>query len=195
MTLALESESPTPASSDAGESTGTRAWLRNRIARGTLSPGRALVLSGRLVAEAIDLAEAGFHVTVVDRSKEALGAAHRASGGHGAGALKTIRGDYFRFRPGMFGSVDCILDRDFFQDLPAGLRADWAHAAGRLLRKDGRLLAVFRTGRGAEGPPYAITEEAIRKLLGRLFVVEDLSGDPPSAPGAPGVLRGDFRKT
>ncbi len=171
------------------------AWLGELADGGVIPGGRALVPSAGMTEEALALARAGYRVQMVDPSGAALSRAKQAAR-EAKVDLETIQGDLFRLRTPMYGTVNLVADRTLFPTLEPIARPDWTFLLARILPRDGKLAALFRVALGGPGPapPYLITEEEIRGLLGRNFLVEQLQSSGPSAPGAVQIWRGVFRR-
>ena len=81
---------------------------------------------------------------------------------------------------------DTWAEHTFFCALDPALRPRYVEAAARLLRPDGLLLGVFFIGDSRQGPPFAVTEPALRALLERHFRIERLA----AATNSPGHWAG-----
>jgi len=168
-------------------------WLEELIAKGTLLPTRALLLSSDLEEEAVALSRAGFRTLVVDEDRGALADLKKRVKARGA-EVDVITADVFSTNPSFFGPVELIVDRTFFHQLEPIRRAAWADRTARMLPPGGHVAALFRVGRMPGGPPYAVSLADLKKLLSRRFhnvLLEDAGG---AAPGQDRTYRGLFRR-
>jgi len=169
------------------------AWLTEQTERGALTPCRVLVLAADMAEETVALCRMGFTTLVVDDTKEVLASLKKTAGGYGARPT-LVHADAMAVSPSLFGPVELIWDRTLFHRLSVLRRAEWAHKTARILPSGGRLLALFRIGTAAGGPPYAVTEDALTHLMTRHFLIEELAETGTAPPGAVRTVRGAFRR-
>jgi hypothetical protein len=169
------------------------AWLAGLTDAGALPPCRALVLAADMTEETVTLCRNHFTTLVVDDAKDALASLKKAAARHGAHPT-LVHADVFGCPPSLFGPVELIWDRTLFHRLTAPRRAEWAHKTARMLPSGGQLLALLRIGLGTEGPPYAITEDALTHLMTRHFRIEELTEVGSAPPGAVRTFRAAFRR-
>ena len=126
---------------------GPRSELVELVESGILSPdslppGRAIDLGCGSGANAVFLAEHGFHVTGVDFSRVALRKAHRLAAKRGVERrVVLIRGNLTSASiPGVLGPFDLLVDYGTLDDLKGSARIamaaaikQWSHAGSRFL--------------------------------------------------------------
>ena len=113
------------------------------------------------------LAEAGWDVTGLDFSAEAIAAA-RATVGSCAGRL--VLGDFFAFDPG--APFEVICERTFLCAMPRRLWPDYAARAAALLVPGGVLAGYFYFADEPKGPPFGTSPAALHALLDPFFALE-----------------------
>ena len=133
-------------------------WLPGR------TPGRALVPGCGHGEEAAFLARAGWAVTALDFSPEAVAAA-RATLGDWSGHL--VCDDFFTFTPP--APFDLVVERAFLCALPRRCWADYGPRLARLIRPGGHLVGWFVQGDEPKGPPFGLAPDQLEKLLGPAF--------------------------
>jgi hypothetical protein len=168
-------------------------WLGDLVAKGTLLPTRALLLSPDLDEEAVTLGRAGFHVIVTSPDRAALVELKKQGQARGA-AIDVVAADPFSAPPSFFGPVELIVDRTFFHQLEPVRRAAWVYLAARLLPPGGHLAVLFRVGRMPGGPPYTVSLEGLRHLMRRQFTTLLLEEVGTVPAGADHAYRGLFRR-
>lgn len=190
----MEATAATPSSSEHTHWNSKRGatWLTNLLEKNNIPPCRALIPGAYMQEEAITLARHGFHTIVCDPDTTALERLRGQARTTGV-EIDAIPGDPFVIRPSFFGPVEFIYDRTLFHHLEPVERADWAHFLGRVLPKRGMLAGLFLVGRGAEGHPYPVTLEDLRRLLRRLFVEEGMESLETAVPGQNQVMGGFYR--
>ena len=143
---------------------GPRSELVELVESGILSPqslppGRAIDLGCGSGANAVYLAERGFHVTGVDFSRVALAKARRlAKSRHVERRMVLIRGDLTRAAiPGVLGPFDLLIDYGTLDDLRAVKRRAMATTTKRLSRAGSRFLFWCFYGMKSELPWMSLT--------------------------------------
>jgi len=131
-------------------------------------PRRALVPGCGSGWEVRHLAEAGWDVTGLDFSAEAIAAA-RANCGPFADRL--VQGDFFAFDPGAPYQVIC--ERTFLCAMPRRLWPDYATRVAALLVPGGLLAGYFFFRNDPKGPPFGTSPAALHALLDRHFVLQE----------------------
>jgi hypothetical protein len=141
--------------------------LVDLVRRGALpASGRALVPGVGSGYDALALASPTRTVVGVDISPTAVNVAlaRRQAQGVPASQCSFIAGDFFTLSLGTF---DCIWDYTLFCALPPELRSRWATRMRELLAPGGELLTlIFPIGDFADGPPYAVSPQLYRRVLG-----------------------------
>jgi SAM-dependent methyltransferase len=180
---------------------GPRSELVELVESGILSPqslppGRAIDLGCGSGANAVYLAERGFHVTGVDFSRVALAKARRlAESRHVERRVVLVRGDLTRAAiPGVLGPFDLLIDYGTLDDLRAVKRRAMATTIQRLSRGGSRFLFWCFYGMKSELPWMSFTgpsrlapglepgeEEA---LFGDAFDIERLPKPPRDSRAA-----------
>jgi hypothetical protein len=168
-------------------------WLKAMVAKETLLPTRALLLSADLEDEAVALSRSGFRTLVVDEDRRALAELKKRVKARGA-EVDVVTADIFCASPSFFGPVELIVDRTFFHQLEPIRRAAWADCIARLLPSGGHVAALFRVGRMPGGPSFTVPLEELKKLLSRRFhtVLLESAGTVP--PGQDQTYQGLFRR-
>jgi hypothetical protein len=182
-----------PGAARLGSGAEAARWLEELVAKGTLLPSRALLLSSDLEEEAVALSRAGFRTLAVDEDRGALADLRKRVKARGA-EVDVITADIFATNPSFFGPVELIVDRTLFHRLEPVRRAGWADRIARILPPGGHVAALFRVGRMPGGPPYAIPLADLKKLLSRRFhpvLLEDAGG---ASPGSDRTYRALFRR-
>ncbi len=95
--------------------------------------------------------------------------------------IRIYCGDYFSFAGQSF---DAVYDRGALVALPANIRGTYARHTDSLLRADSvRLLITLEYDQViAEGPPYSVTADEVRKywpMLRQVYEKDDLENCPP----------------
>ncbi len=123
------------------------------------------------------MANAGWQVTAIDFSAEAVAAAQQQLGGL---AQHVHRADFFAFVPS--APLDIIYERAFLCAMP---RAQWPAGAARwasLLPPGAGLVGYFYFDDNPKGPPFGIERAQLEALLQDAFeLVEDIPARDPIA--------------
>jgi len=170
-----EPESTDPEFWDARYAAGKMRWdfggvppaLSSYLQRAT-GTGRVLIPGCGSGYEIQAFANAGFKVTAIDFSSEAL---KRASEAIGLLANRIILDDFFRHNFGP-ASFDLIYERTFLCSLPRSHWPDYAKRMAGLLKKGGKLAGLFFYGRESDPPPFPLTEAAANELFAKDFRLE-----------------------
>jgi SAM-dependent methyltransferase len=145
-----------------------RAWLQSKkTSLKVLIPGCGTGYEARLFAEH------GHDVLAIDFSDQALEAARRHLG---ALAERVKKADFFQFDEKGF---DLVYERAFLCALPRRRWPQWARRMAELVRPGGVLAGFFYLDDNPRGPPFGVSREALRALLGEKF---DLMSDEPIPP-------------
>ena len=155
--------------------------LERFIARHT-QRGRLLIPGCGTGYEVRFLAQAGFEVTAIDFSEEAIEAARRELGPH-AHLLRLA--DFFGFE-GDQVPFDAIYERAFLCSLPRRMWDDWARRTAQLATPGGLLFGLFFFDDNAKGPPFGIGVAELDALLAPEFELienEPASGSIPTFAG------------
>lgn len=123
------------------------------------------------------LLEAGWDVTAIDFSPEAVSAARSTLGRWGD---RVMQADFFNFVP--LRPVDLIYERAFFCALPRRLWPAVAERWATLLAPGGLLAGFFYFDDAPKGPPFGIEPAALEALLNPYF---DRIADEPVADSVP----------
>lgn len=110
------------------------------------------------------LSEAGWDVTAIDFSAEAVEAAQKALGPWGK---RVVQADFFKFEPAV--PVELIYERAFFCALPPRMRADIVDRWAALLAPGGLLAGFFFFDDSPKGPPFGISPAELEALLAPFF--------------------------
>ncbi len=147
-----------------------RAPERLRAFAAAGPPGAILVPGCGSAHDVACLAQAGWDVTGIDFSREAVAAARARLGPH-AGRVREA--DFFAPLPG--APYDAVYERAFLCALPRRRWAAWGARVAELVRPGGVLAGFFYFDAGERGPPFPLHGPAeLDGLLGRIFErVED----------------------
>lgn len=172
--------------------------LVSYLARGLISPGRALDLGCGPGRNALHIASRGFEVDVVDLSPTALAWAEDRAREAGAD-IRFHRGDAFALTTGELGGpYELVYDSGCFHHLPPHRRISYLALLERTLAPGGHFaLSCFAAGRmGSELPDAAFyrdarlhggvayTAEALRRMFHDLTEVElrHMRQEPSESP-------------
>jgi thiopurine S-methyltransferase len=154
---------------------GVTPWDGGRVpdqlrtfARSQQRPRRTLVPGCGSGWEVRTLAEAGWDVTGLDFSAEAIATARTIAGPH---ADRLVLGDFFTFDPG--AAFEVIYERTFLCALPRRMWPDYAVRAAALLVPGGLLAGYFYFSDEPKGPPFGTSPAALHALLDPCFALED----------------------
>jgi thiopurine S-methyltransferase len=114
------------------------------------------------------LAEAGWDVTGLDFSAEAIATARTIVGPH---SDRLALGDFFSFDSG--APFEAIYERTFLCALPRRLWPDYAARVAALLMPGGLLAGYFFFSDEPKGPPFGTSPAALHALLDPCFVREE----------------------
>jgi SAM-dependent methyltransferase len=113
-------------------------------------------------------AEAGWDVTGLDFSAEAIAAARANVGPY---ADRLLLGDFFAFA--FDAPFEVIYERTFLCALPRRLWSDYAERVAALLVPGGVLAGYFHFSDEPRGPPFGTTPAALHALLDPHFALEE----------------------
>jgi|GEM_PF-4352964 len=156
-----------------------RRWFTGLIEAGFLTQGTVLVPCGAMAGIAALFSSKGFQVKMTDGEGAGLAEA-RAAGAKLAAAFDE---PLIRVKPWHLGPVDLIVDTALLQSLTPEERFVYANRMGRLLAPGGLLVGLFRLESPGGAPPYAMEEDAFRRMLLRYFVPEVLKPAAEQKPG------------
>ena len=95
---------------------------------------------------------------------------------YSAGRVEILCGDFFHLEPLHVQGVTALYDRASLVALPADLRADYAAQLRFLLPQVPQMLVCVDYDQEAmNGPPFAVSEEEVRRLYGQAFQVDVLT--------------------
>ena len=90
-----------------------------------------------------------------------------------AGGFVLFQGSIFDLTPELLGPVDGVYDRAALVALPASLRDEYARHLTNLTRAQRQLLICYEYDQAcAEGPPFSVPEEEVRRLYQATFALE-----------------------
>ena len=128
--------------------------------RGT--PGKAVVIGSGLGDDAFALYAAGFDVTAIDISAEAIAWSKERFDG---AEIDFRVADLFELPQELLGSFDLVFEAFTIQSLPLALRDRVITAISSLMKPGGKLLAVCNAKldhETFEGPPWPLTFNELR---------------------------------
>ncbi|WP_399259072.1 thiopurine S-methyltransferase [Terriglobus albidus] len=130
------------------------------------------------------LAQQGYRVTgaelsnlAVNRFFQELGEQPTVSCGslqrYEGGGFVLFQGSIFDLTPDLLGPVDAVYDRAALVALPAGLRDEYASHLTSLTRAQRQLLICYEYNQAcAEGPPFSVPEDEVKRLYQTTFAIE-----------------------
>lgn len=130
-------------------------------------PGRVLIPGCGSAYEVAAFHAAGWSVTAIDFSPEAV---KRARSFLGSLGNLVVLGDFFQHPLGE-SSFDMVYERTFLCALPPRMWKDYARRMRELIRPDGKLAGLFLFGDEPEPPPCPLTMATATDLFGRDFVL------------------------
>jgi len=158
------------------------------------TPNRyALVPTAAMAEEIIALAQMEIETTVVDADARALSRIKSAAANSKV-HIHTIQDDFLNLPVVLTGRINVIVDRLYFHSLEPARRADWVHKVARILPEDGIMTGLFLIGHRADGPPYSISREELRRATARNFEMKSLELLDWMGPEGDHAARGLFRR-
>jgi SAM-dependent methyltransferase len=136
-------------------------WVEKKPPMRVLIPGCGSGYEVRLFAER------GHEVLAIDFSTAAVDAARRE-----LGSLSRLvrKADFFEFETEAF---DLVYERAFLCALPRALWPAWARRMAELVRPGGELAGFFYIDDNQRGPPFGISPEGLKELLGTAFALTE----------------------
>lgn len=128
--------------------------------------------------DVVTLAEANLRVTALDFSAEALKHLHKmlvAKGEDVQSRVELVESDFFLFAKdsSRIKQYDYVLEYTFFCAIPPSSRKEYAFSLAQILNPNGQLLGLFFPIEEREGgPPYGVSESAIREAFDPFFAIE-----------------------
>jgi len=149
------------------------------------APARVLVPGCGSGYEVRAFHEMGHDVSALEVSAPAVAHAREVLGPLGG---RVIHANFFKhdFAEDCYG---LIYERGFLCSLPPSTWPDYLDRMTRLIPRGGRLVGMFLYGEEPEPPPYPLTEEIARDLLGRHFRLVHTEAVPDSVPVYRGLER------
>lgn len=143
-------------------------WIGRRRGRlRVLIPGAGTGYEVRLFAEH------GHDVLAIDFSDAAIEAAKRELGSLSGRVRKA---DFFGLQDGPF---DVVYERAFLCALPRTLWSEWARRMAELVSPGGVLAGFFYLDDNQRGPPFGVSQEGLKDLLGKTFEMTESRVLPP----------------
>jgi SAM-dependent methyltransferase len=146
-------------------------------------PARVLVPGCGKGHDALFLAKLGFRVLAVDFARQALDALRRRRRNLRipAGRCRTMRSDVLHLPPRLAGAFDVLVEHTCFCAIDPGRRPAYVTMAAQVLVPGGVLVGLFYPFRPkAPGPPFAVSEEEIRRRFGPHFDIQQFETPPDS---------------
>ena len=139
------------------------------VESGVLVPGATVLIPGAGRGwEGLYLSRAGFRVTCVDFSPEAIAQARALSDKENV-AVAYLEADLFSLFPEKHGTFDYLLEQTCFCAIDPDRRSDYVAMASRMIRPGGELVGLFYIHGREGGPPWTTTAEEVRRLFGAAF--------------------------
>jgi len=89
------------------------------------------------------------------------------------GGFVLFQGSIFDLTPELLGPVDSVYDRAALVALPTGLRDEYARHLTNLTRAQRQLLICYEYDQAcADGPPFSVPEDEVRRLYQATFAIE-----------------------
>ncbi|MDQ3705717.1 MAG: TPMT family class I SAM-dependent methyltransferase [Chloroflexota bacterium] len=136
-------------------------------------PGSMLVLGAGRGHDALLFARHGFEVRALDFAESAVRETQEAARSAGL-PVTTAQHDFFALPPGYDASFDYVLEHTFFSAIDPDRRGEYVRIVRRLLKPGGLFIALFYAHGRPGGPPFTTSEDEVRALFGRDFVIERL---------------------
>ena len=147
--------------------------LEEELERRKITKGRILDLGTGPATQAMQLSKRGFKVTGSDISKAAINRAREAYANHNNN-IDFIIDDILNSNIDD-KNFDYVFDRGCFHVIPIEKRTTYIREIKRILVGKGILfLKCFSRKESREEGPYKFSEEEIRQLFGREFVIESI---------------------
>lgn len=166
---------------------GPRPVLRRLLQSGALTPGKMMVLGAGRGHDARMFAAAGFDVTAVDFAPAAIAAMRRLNSPRTP--VTVLEADMFHLPADIAGQFDYVLEYTCFCAILPEQRPAYADVVERLLRQDGRYVALaFPIGHHRGGPPFAVLPTfMIAMFRQRGFTLLHREAPPDSIPQRRGI--------
>jgi SAM-dependent methyltransferase len=159
--------------------TATPAFVKFLHEPTTPKPGRMIVPGCGQGYDALLFARHGFEVVGVDFAESAVVAARRSAERQGVRNAEFVQADLFALPPEWNGTFDYALEYTCFCAIDPARRAEYVDVIARLLKPGGTLFALFYPIRaGADGPPFLVSEDEIRRLFSPAFVIMEWRAQP-----------------
>lgn len=128
-------------------------------------PGRILVPGCGVGHDCRALAAAGFKVTGLDVSPQALARARQLAGP----AIDFRQGDFLTLPAPFHEAFDWLFEHTCFCAIDPAHRDAYVRASAQALHAGGQLLGIFFDIPTEKGPPFGATREELRDRFGRAF--------------------------
>jgi len=161
---------------DAG---GVPPRLKRFLATAQPGGGRALIPGCGSGYEVAALTGAGWQVTAIDFSAEAVARARRLLGPEWGARVR--HADFFTAELAE-GPFDLVYERTFFCAIALSQRAAYISRMRELLRTSGRLAGIFYLADEREGPPYPLSGADERTLFRDAFELVQDEALPETKP-------------
>jgi SAM-dependent methyltransferase len=137
------------------------------------APGSMIVLGAGRGHDALLFARHGFEVTALDFAESAVRETRVAARKAGL-AVATAQHDFFNLPTEYDSSFDYVLEHTFFSAIDPGRREEYVRIVHRLLKPDGRFIALFFAHGRHGGPPFTTSEDEVRTLFSPHFAIQRL---------------------
>lgn len=142
------------------------------IARRSFAPGNILILGCGKGYDAVEFAQAGFAVTAIDFSEEAIKIAESMAREMKV-AIDFLCEDIFTIPSKYQGRFDYVLEYVTYCAIDPGRRKEFASVVSRLLKPGGIFIGLFFPLDGrAGGPPFAVSMEEVRADFAKYLALE-----------------------
>ena len=150
-------------------------WEEKRI-----HPCRMLIPGCGRGHEVLFFAKQGFDVTAVDFAPGAVERLNHSLNEKGVRA-RVLNLDFFELPVELNGQYDLILEQTFFCAICLEDRPRYVQTAHRMLKPNGRMVALFYETGEEGGPPFNTPPDQIRVQFSKYFMIEKLGKTPHSA--------------
>jgi methyl halide transferase len=136
-------------------------------------PGKMAVIGCGSGHDCLLFAKKGFEVTGIDFAPSAIKATHEKFEKAGLSGTKgfLLEKDVFNIHE-YDGYYDYVLEHCFFSAIDPSRRRTYVYTVADLLKKNGKLIALWWLFEGKGGPPFPVHKDDIYKLFDEVFSLE-----------------------
>jgi len=121
-------------------------------------------------------AQAFFDTNSLPYNSQPLGDFQQYEGVDSAAGIRLLVGDFFSLNAEHLAHSQAFYDRASMIAMPDDMRRDYARHLASVIPSDcvGLLLAINYDPSQMRGPPFAVSDENVRQLLGDAFAIDEL---------------------